>query len=396
MIEVPTLVLAAGEGMRLRPLTRHRPKPMVPVIGKPILEHAFDELIEAGSGKLNIVVGYRRERVQSHFGSTYRDVPLHYVLQKKQLGTGHAVLVAEDTVDDPFLVVNGDQIVDRGILREVLGSHQSTDAVVTLAVMRRPPNEEYGGVAVENGVVTGFIDPPLSEERDVLLNVGTYCFESDIFDAIRQTTPRDGEHSLVDAISHLVETGEEVRAVETEGLWLDATYPWDVLDIAENLFDHERRPDRRSNSVAESATVHEDATLREPTVVQPDCEIGPCAVVGPYVCLGENATVGSGAVLERCVVDADVRIGSNATLVDCVLGRGVGVGPGSTVPGGPGDVRVGAVVHEDERLGALLADRVRDRGGVTYVPGTIVGSDTTLHAGAVVRGTIEHETEVYS
>lgn len=395
MTEVPTVVLAAGEGVRLRPLTHHRPKPMLPVVGAPILEHVFDELLHADVAEVTVVVGYKRERVQSHFGSAYRGVPLHYEFQQRQLGTGHAVLTAERVVDGPFLVVNGDQIVDRQIVTNVIETHESSDAVATLAVMRRPPNEEYGGVSVEDGIVEGFTDPPLDGD-DVPLNVGTYCFEPAIFEAIRRTTPRDGEHSIVDAIAHLVDKGETVRAVETEGLWLDATYPWDVLDIAEELFDRSVHEIRHGDPIADSALVHGDAIIREPTVVKPDCEVGPGAVVGPYVCLGENATVGSGAVLDRCVVDADVRIGQNATLVDSVLGRGVRIGPGSTVPGGPGDVRVDAVVHEDERLGALFADRIHDRGGVTYVPGTIVGSDTTVHAGAVVRGTIGRGTEVYN
>ena len=95
MSDRSAIVLAAGEGKRLRPLTKHRPKPMLPAATKPILEHVFDALIDAGVTDITVVVGYKRTRVQSHFGPTYRNVPLQYVTQRKQLGSGHALLAAE-------------------------------------------------------------------------------------------------------------------------------------------------------------------------------------------------------------------------------------------------------------------------------------------------------------
>ena len=118
------------------------------------------------------------------------------------------------------------------------------------------------------------------------------------------------------------------------------------------------------------------------------------SVVGPNVALGENVTVGANAVVENSVVDADTRIGANATLIDGVTGHGVQIGAGSTMVGGPGDVRVGDRIHENERLGAVLADRVRDGGGVTYAPGTVVGSDAVITAGTAVSGTVDDGTEV--
>ncbi len=395
MGKLSAVVLAGGEGSRLRPLTRYRPKPLLPAATTPIVQHVFDRLLAAGLTDITVVVGYGRNRVQSYFGSTYRDAELTYVTQRRQLGSGHALLEAESVVSGPFLVVNGDQIVDRKIVGDVLEAHADGDAAATLGVLDRADVAPYGGVVLEDGDVTDVVENP-GDERPYRLNAGVYAFEPAIFDALRAAEPRDGELSLTAGIRQLAASDATVRGVRSEGLWVDATYPWDLLDVSVELFEAGLVDGSREENVAPSATIHESAVVREPVVVAPDCTVGAGAVVGPYACLGENVTVGSNAVVERSVVDADTRVGAGATVVDCVTGVGVTIGNGTTIPGGPGDVRVGDRVFEDEGLGALLADRVEDGGGCTYVPGAVVGPDAAVEAGATVRGTVPEETEVRS
>ncbi|WP_049890790.1 sugar phosphate nucleotidyltransferase [Natrinema versiforme] len=386
------VVLAAGEGARLRPLTKHRPKPMLPAATKPILEHVFDALVDAGITEITVVVGYGHTHVQSHFGSTYRDSSLEYVVQDKQLGSGHALLAAESAVSEPRLVLNGDQLVAGQIVEDVLDAHENDDdALATLGLIRHADVGEYGGVICEDdGTVETIVERP-RDDRTYKLNAGVYAFEPELFDYLHGPEPHLNEYSLVDGIANAVDAEETVRGVTSDGIWIDATYPWDLLEVTETLFES---ADGVESTVSSTARVHESATIVEPTVISADCVVGPGAVVGPNVALGENVTVGANAVVEHSVVDADTRVGSGAALVDCVTGRNVRVGTGSTVVGGPGDVRVGDRVHEGEQLGALLADRVRDDGGVTYAPGTIVGSDAVINAGTTVRGTVEEGTEV--
>ncbi|TYL36717.1 nucleotidyl transferase [Natronococcus pandeyae] len=387
MNECSAIVLAAGEGKRLGPLTKHRPKPMLPAATKPILEHVLDALIDAGVTDITVVVGYKRNRVQSHFGPTYRNVPLQYVTQRKQLGSGHALLAAESAVDGPLLVVNGDQLIDEQLVEDVLAAHDT--AAATLGLIRRPDVTRYGGVLLEDERVTEIVENP-RDDRSYRLNAGVYAFEQTIFDAIRASEPRAGEHSLTDAIATLLEDDEDVRGIVSEGTWVDATYPWDLLRIADDLL---ADGSAIESQVSPAASIHEAATILEPVVVGPDCVVGPGAVVGPNVCLGENVTVGSNATVERSVLDADTRIENGTTVSDCVTGRGVQIGPNSTVVGGPGDVEVGDEIHREEALGAVLADHVRDGGGVTYEAGTIVGSGTVCRSGATVGGTIPDDTE---
>ncbi|RQG90215.1 nucleotidyl transferase [Natrarchaeobius halalkaliphilus] len=390
MSDRTAVVLAAGEGKRLRPLTRHRPKPMLPAGVRPILEYVFDALIDAGITSIVVVVGYKRTDVQSHFGPSYRDVPLTYAVQEKQLGTGHAVLPAEPHVDGSFLLVNGDQVIDNRIVRDVLERHAASRAVTTIGLLRRSDIGEYGGVLTDNGTISEIVEAP-RDDREYRLNSGVYAFDQTVFDAIRRATPRAGEHLIVDAIEGQIESGDSVVGVESDGFWADATYPWDLLEVADLIVETDSRVDDVDLT---STRVHESAALRPPIVAAPGCEIGAGAVVGPDVCLGANTTVGSNAVVERCVVDADVRVGQGATLLDCVIGRGVHIGAGTVVPGGPGDVRIGDRIFEDRRLGALFGDRVEDRGATRYAPGSIVGSDAVVRTGSIVSGRNTGRTEV--
>lgn len=386
------VVLAAGEGVRLRPLTRHRPKPMLPAANRPILSYVFDGLIEAGISDITVVVGYGRSRVQDHFGPNYRNVPLTYVTQEKQLGSGHALLSVENEFDDSFLVVYGDQIIESRIIEDVM-ENTTPETAATLGVLDHNRVEHYGGVVMDGDRVVDLVERP-ANGREYRLNAGVYGLDSRIFEAIRSAEPRDGEHSLIDALSWLVDSEHEVRGTITDGLWVDATYPWDLLEVTRDLTTAGVVGESREERIDDSARVHGTATLREPVVIGADAEVGPGTVLGPYTCLGENVTVESGAVVEGSLLDTDTRVGPNATLVDCVTGQGVHIGAATTVPGGPGDVRIGDRVFEHERLGALLADRVEVGGGATFAPGTMVGSDATVRSGARIDGTITDGTEV--
>lgn len=392
MDSLPAVVLAAGEGKRLRPLTHHRPKPMLPVANKPILEYVFDGLIKAGVSDITVVVGYGRSRVQDHFGPTYRNVPLTYVVQEKQLGSGHALLPVENRFDGPFLVVYGDQIIDSGIIGDVI---EATDAdnAATLGVLDYDRIEHYGGVIMDHGRVVELVERP-TDERNYRLNAGVYGLSPRIFEAIRNADPRDGEHSLIDALSWLVDSESEVRGTLTEGLWVDATYPWDLINVTRDLIEAGVVGEDRGERIDDSARVHETAVIRDPVVIGADAEVGPGTVLGPYTCLGENVTVESGAVVEGSVLDSHTRVEPNATLIDCVTGQGVHIGAAATVPGGPGDVRVGDRVFEHERLGALFADRAEIGGAASFAPGTMVGPDATVRTGTRVDGTIAGGTEV--
>lgn len=390
------VVLAAGEGTRLRPLTRHRPKPMLPAANRPILEYVLDALVDAGIEDLHVVVGYKRDRVQNHFGASYRGREITYHHQRKQLGSGHALLQAETGLESDFLVVNGDQIVHQEMIRAVIEAHTVKD-VATLAIVESDQASSYGAVRMDGDRVTEIVEKPVDDTYR-LLNAGVYAFAPSFFSEIEQTPRQHGELALTDTLGTLIHEDQQcVRGVRATGVWWDATYPWDLLSVARALVTRGLVSEPETSDgiyVSPSASVHDDATLEAPVVVGPDCAVGPQAVVGPYTALGRNVTVNAGAVVDGSTIDADSRVGQNATVRDCVTGESVRIGAGTVVSGGVADVRVGTDVHEHCRLGGVVADRSDIGGGSTITPGTLVGSNVTVEAGTVLSRNVEDDVEV--
>lgn len=391
------VVLAGGEGERLRPLTKNRPKPMLPAGNRPILEYVFDSLLDAGVERLHVVVGYKGTRVQDHFGPTYGDVPLTYHRQEKQLGSGHALLQVRGSVDEPFLAVNGDQIAEPSIVADVVAEHDRGGAIATLSVVESEEASRYGSVRLDGDEVVELVERPLSDDYR-LLNAGVYGFEPEFLEELAATPREDGSLTLPAAVSRLVDDDRHrVRGVRTEGFWTDATYPWDLLTAARQVFAMEwiELPEPEEGVwVDDDATVHPDATLQPPVAISADCEVGAGAVVGPTVALGTNATVEANAVVRDSVIGDDSRVGANATAIDAVFGQDVGFGPASVVPGGEADVRVADRIYEGARLGAVLADRVDVEAGVSFAPGVLVGPNATIDAGVRVGRNVSAGAEV--
>jgi len=368
---------------------------MLPAANRPILEHVFDALVDAGMERLVCVVGYKHDRVQDHFGPTYRSVPVQYVRQHKQLGSGHALLQARSAVDGPVLVVNGDRLIETSMIEAVADAFERNDASAALAVLEHPEARRYGAISLQNEEISELIEKPTSDEYR-LINAGIYAFGTGIFDEIAETPRTQGELGLTDTIARLMDR-DRVRGVRCEGMWVDATYPWDLLEMAREVLARGRIDAAVESDgvwVHEDALVHDDATLRAPVVVGPDSEVGPGAVVGPDTALGRNVTIGANATVERSVLDVDTRVDAGSTLFDTVTGQDVHVGAGTVAPGGETDVRVGNTVFEDQRLGAVLADRVTADGNASIDPGTLVGPSAHLHTGVHVHGRIAEAAEV--
>jgi glucose-1-phosphate thymidylyltransferase len=401
------VILAGGEGKRLRPLTENRPKPMLPAANRPILEYVFDALLASGITTLHVVVGYQRERVQDYFGATYRGVPIRYHRQSKQLGSGHALQQVAGDVPDQFLAVNGDQLTEPRMIADVIEAHATNDARATLGVVASEEAPCYGSVELDGDTVTTFVERS-GDRSHRLLNAGVYGFDETIFEALDQTARDEGTLEIPAVISTLIEGQAPVEGVRTDGYWMDATYPWDLLTVTRRLLAEEMvvtgTPSDESTTtgepwdervrVATDAVVHEAAIVQPPVVVSSACEVGPGAVVGPYTALGPNVTVDANTVISESVIGEDTRIGPNSTVTRTVTGQSVHLGPEVVVPSGVTDVCIDGTVHPDQRFGAVIADRVHVVGDAGFAPGSLVGPNATVGLGARIDGTVDAGLEV--
>lgn len=380
------VVLAAGEGKRLRPLTQYRPKPMLPVANRPIIEYVIDALSGVGITDIVVVVGHRRRRIQAHLMQRYPERELTCIRQPNQLGSGDALAQAEEELSGSFLVVNGDNVIDERMVRETIERYRENDVAAAVAVSQSDRASEYGTVCTENGRVTTILERH-SDSGQSRINVGVYGFDGRIFEALERTTMRSGELSLTDAISHL--SGRVVPAVP-DGVWFDPAYPWDLLTISERLQAGHRdtvvgqdRP-----FVDESARVHETAVVDDRTIVGPGCEIASGAVLRSGTCLQADVRIGANTVLNRSSIGADSRIGANAVLRDTVVGSEVEIGDTTVCPGGIADFTVNDRVYRDRQLGSLVSDRAEIGANVTLSPGAQVGPNVQVQHGATVTATL--------
>ena len=235
------VVLAAGKGTRLRPLTEDKPKALVEVDGTPIIEDVFDNLIEIGTTELVVVVGYLQEKIIERYGDSYRGVPITYAHQREQLGLAHAILQAEPHVDEDFILMLGDNIF-RANLSDVV-KRQREDRADAAFLVEEVPYEEASRYGVldtnEYGEIVEVMEKP-DDPPSNLVMTGIYTFTPAIFHACHLVQPSErGEYELPDAIDLLLQSGRIIDAIRMDGWRVDVGYP-DDREYAEELLTDER------------------------------------------------------------------------------------------------------------------------------------------------------------
>jgi mannose-1-phosphate guanylyltransferase len=346
---VKAVILAGGEGTRLRPLTLSLPKPVVPVVDRPLLRHQVDLLAKVGVREIVFSVAYRPERIQAAFGDgASLGVRIHYAVEGTPLGTGGAVRYALPLLDDRTLVLNGDVLTDVDLCA-VLAHHEATRASATLVLTPVPNPAAFGLVETgEDGRVLRFLEKPEpSQITTDTINAGIYVLETRVLDLI----PPGVRHSIERSFyPELLARGDRVTAFVHRGYWIDIGTPEKYLqvhrDILGGAFAVKLEGARdRGGVVDPGARVSADANLVPPFYVGPGCVIEGGAEVGPTASLVAAVTVSSGARVRDSVVWSGTSVGVEASLEGALVGPGVRVGHRAAV-------RPGAVLGE----GSVVSD----------------------------------------
>ncbi|MFC6733734.1 UTP--glucose-1-phosphate uridylyltransferase AglF [Haladaptatus sp. DYSN1] len=231
------VVLAAGKGTRLRPLTEDKPKGMVEVDGKPILTHCLEQLVELDADEFVIVVGYLKEKIISHYGDEFQGVPITYAHQREQKGLAHALLTVEEHIDDDFMLILGDNIFQAN-LGDVV-KRQSEDRADAAFLVEEVPYEEASryGVCVTNpyGEITEVVEKPEDPPSNLVMT-GFYTFTPAIFHACKLVQPSNrGEFEISEAIDLLIQSNRTIDALPLDGWRMDIGYPEDRDEAEERL-----------------------------------------------------------------------------------------------------------------------------------------------------------------
>lgn len=394
--------MAAGEGRRCRPLTQTRSKVMLPVGNRPFMEHVISALAANGIRDLYIVVGYQKERVMDYFedGLDF-GVKITYLEQNELLGTAHALRKAESYVNEEFLVVNGDNLIDARAVKELISACGEN---VILAALRRHSGD-YGVLMVEQERVKAIIEKP-GRPCSGILNTGAYKFSPAIFEDLRHTPISErGSYELTETISQMIRDGKEIVPQICKGIWSDAIFAWDLLNansLALGMKDtiisgevEEGAWIKGPVGVGEGSIIRSGSYLVGPICIGEDCDIGPGATILPSTSIGNSARIGSHSEIRNSIIMNDTRIGSGTIISDSVIGASCTLGDQLVIETGPCVVEVEEAFLRAE-FGAIFADDVTAGSRVLVSPGTVVGTGARIASGASIRGWIERESRVIS
>jgi bifunctional UDP-N-acetylglucosamine pyrophosphorylase/glucosamine-1-phosphate N-acetyltransferase len=326
------VILAAGEGTRIRPLSASLPKPMLPVADRPLAAHAADAAASAGAGELLFVVGYEADAVRDYFGEEHAGVPVSYAVQREQAGTADAVRAAAEYLDGPFAVLNGDNLYDPA------GIEALFEAGPAVGAHRVKDPRNYGVLSTEGDTVTDIVEKPADPPTD-LANTGAYLFPEAARDWLDVPESERGEREITDVLARVV-AEYEVSAVEIDR-WLDVGRPWELLEanewkLAELDRDvrgsvHETADLRGPVVVEEGAAVDAGVVVEGPALIRSGASVGPNAYVRGATLVDEDAKIGHGVEVKNSVFMSGATAGHLSYVGDSLLGRDVNLGAGTTV-----------------------------------------------------------------
>jgi len=386
------IILAAGEGQRLRPFTVTKPKVMLSIAGKPILQYVVESLAQNGIRNIVLVVGYRKGQVFDCMGSGEQfGVDITYITQEKQLGTAHALAQAKGATEKEFLVLPGDNLIQADTIAQFVA--MKPEAVL---VKRVDNPVRYGVVNIEGSVVKDIVEKPKEAESNII-NTGIYAFTTDIFNFI------DEGLDIPDVINSMIAQGCSINACEIDGTWLDVVYPWDILGLNDAIL---RRIQAKSAGTIETGvklkgpvSVGKDTVIRSnsyiigPVIIGNNCDIGPNVYILPATSIGDNVVISPFTEIKNSVISDDINIGPGCIIQDSVIDKGCVIRGHFTAYSSQADVTIDSE-HHLVNVGAMLGEGCNLSNNVVAQPGVIIGNYSQVQAFKLISGRLPDKSLV--
>ena len=386
------VILAAGKSTRTYPLTLTRPKPLLKIINKSILEHNLDAL----NGIVNeavIIIGYKGDMIRKAIGKRYKSISIKYIEQKEQLGTGHAVKLAEYHLKDRFIVLGGDDLFSKKDIKRCV-KHK----YCVLAQKVKEP-KKFGIIDVKNNFLIKIEEKPLNPKNN-LANTALYVLDKKVFDAEIKKSKR-GEYELTDYVSSFSKK-EKIFVEKVKDYWLPISYPWSYLEA--NVFFLRRIKKRvikgriekgvvvKGKIILEKGAVIRSGTYIEgPIYIGKNTEIGPQAHLRPDVIIMDSCKIGK-AELVDCVIMNKSVCKHKAYIGHSVIGENVNLGAGLITSDYRHDGSNHITLINDQKvdtgrrkLGTFIGDNVKTGIGTLIYPGRKIWPGKTTLPGEIVR-----------
>jgi bifunctional UDP-N-acetylglucosamine pyrophosphorylase/glucosamine-1-phosphate N-acetyltransferase len=413
------VILLAGEGKRLRPITSTRPKPMIPLNGKPLLEHTVIALNKAGIDHFIFVVGYKESLIKNHFKavSSKLNIKIEYVTQDRYLGTAHAVNFAKDFIaEESFLIMYGDIFVDPDAYDTILKSFNAEkyDGLITLYEVNNP--QDYGVISLNsNGLVERIVEkPPKELKMGNLINAGIYIFSNLIFKAIEKTEKSiRNEYEFTDSMEILINqlNGKILGIVISNHFWNDIGLPWQLFEANNFLLDKltpqilgtvENDAQTSGNVyVGKRTIIKSGSDIQGPCYIGEDCIIGPKTLIGPYSFIDKNCQIGRSEV-KNSLIFSDSLISDFNYIGDSIICEGVRLGSSTKISNSRSDnkdVKMminGKLIDSGrQKLGAILGANAQTGINVSITCGKKIGINSKIGEETLVNEDIPSNTLYY-
>ena len=402
------VLLAAGEGQRLEPLTSTRPKHLIKVAGKPILQFCLDAIKAAGITDVVVVTRYMRGKIEAYLGDgSSQGLKISYVEQKELLGTGNAAMTAKAFVEgeDSFVLVYGDLLFTQDAVKQAVVLYEQVKPEAVMAVVAVDNPENYGTIELSDGKKLGRIveKPEVGKASSNLVNTGIYVFSKDIFRPLSQVKESvRGEWELTDALTMLAAEGKTVRVLELEkDAWFDIGRPWELLDA--NMWALKRMEPQilgtveqgahllGSVHVAKSARIRSGAYIEGPVFIDEEADVGPNCFIRAGTSLGKKTRVGNAVEIKNSIIMDQTHIGHLSYVGDSVIGEKCNFGAGTITANlrlDEGSIKMSIknkkINTGRRKLGAILGDNVKTGIKTSFMPGVKVGTNNQIAANLTV------------
>lgn len=413
-MKLKAIILSAGEGSRMRPLTLTKPKTMLPVAGKPIIQYNIESLRDNGITDILLIVRYKEEMVRNYFGDgSDFGVNIFYKTQKDFLGTANAISYGEDFIDDSIIVLNGDIILDDEIIHEIIKKYNylTPDTLMLLTEVEDP--SAFGVVEIENGNIKSIVEKPKREEAPSnLVNAGIYIFNKDIFDKIRKTEISErGEYEITDSVSLQIKDNKTVIGHKTSKDWIDVGRPWELIEVNEDLIG--KLKTEIKGTIEDGAFIHGEVFLDEGSVIKAgvyiegnvyigkNCDIGPNSYIRGNTYFGDNVHVGNAVEIKNSIIMENTNVSHLSYVGDSVIGSNCNIAAGTNIANLRFDnatiktkIKNQKIDSGRRKLGAIIGDSVKTGINSSFSPGVKVGHNSTIGSGVLLYDDLPSDTRV--
>jgi UDP-N-acetylglucosamine diphosphorylase / glucose-1-phosphate thymidylyltransferase / UDP-N-acetylgalactosamine diphosphorylase / glucosamine-1-phosphate N-acetyltransferase / galactosamine-1-phosphate N-acetyltransferase len=392
------VILAAGEGTRLRPFTQTRPKVMLPVGNRPILEFVVQSLVANGVRDIVMVVGYHKERIMSFFGDGAKfGARISYVVQERQLGTGHALTYLKGSVKGRFLLLPGDNIVDKETVAALMSVEKGSAVLVT----ESDEPSKYGVVELKDDRVIQIHEKP-QESIGNIINTGLYNFESDVLPLIEHEV-RQGNNGITQALKGVLQR-THLQAILVGGRWEDAVYPWDLVRLNEIALESHGQDINGTIesgvtikgpvSIGKGTKIRSGCYIEGPVVIGEGCDIGPSVCIMPSTSIGDGTNIDPFCFIKNSIIMANVNIGSHCHICQSVIDDNVHIASNFASVCGDASVLIDKQWYAVEKIGCMVGEETSIGAGAVISAGSIIGSACRIGNGAKVSGNLDNRSIV--